>query len=69
MSTVPEGETLEQLAESIADMVGVYGGCKAEGGRCFQCTCRIGFVSEMKDRILQVVVRTRSEAMVRKCSS
>jgi len=54
-------ETVEELAESIADSVGVYGcGCSDTDANGFEnhpdtCNCRICFVESMKERIVQAV--------------
>ncbi len=54
-------ETVEELAESIADAAGVYGcGCSNTDENGFEnhpitCNCRICFVESMKERIWQAV--------------
>lgn len=44
-------ETPRELAEAIADLVGVYGGGPEEGDHPSDCKCRMCFVSEMEERI------------------
>ncbi len=52
-------ETVEELAKSLADAIGIYG-CGEGGDNNFAdhpdtCNCRICFVSEIPDRIRQAV--------------
>ena len=52
-------ETVEELAESLADAVGIYG-CGEGGDNGFAdhpdtCNCRICFVSDITERIKQAV--------------
>jgi len=52
-------ETVEELAESLADAIGIYG-CGDGGGDGFADhpntgNCRICFVESMKERIVQAV--------------
>jgi hypothetical protein len=56
-----EIETVNDFCEHLADLVGVYGGCKhAEKGdgdcpeKLITC-CRIGFVTEISERIWKAV--------------
>lgn len=51
-------ETLEDIVESVADRLGIYGTCKGRdenGNLVREClsseVCRICFVSDLKDRI------------------
>lgn len=54
-------ETTEDLAEKMADWLGIYGGCKSDGDD--GCTydklkpfcCRIGFMGAMKERMIEAV--------------
>lgn len=54
-------ETTEELAEKIADWLGIYGGCKGNGDD--GCTydknkpfcCRVGFTGAMKERMTEAV--------------
>ena len=61
-------ETVNDLAEQIADWIGIYGGCKNESSPdsdgVNECTydkfknplcCRTGFVSAMEERIREAV--------------
>jgi len=55
-------ETVEDLAEQIADWIGIYGGCKAVGttGCTYDkfdnpCCCRTGFMTAMEERIREAV--------------
>lgn len=56
-------ETVEELAEQIADWLGIYGGCKNITSNDDNCTynknkpfcCRIGFVGAISERIREVV--------------
>jgi len=57
-------ETVTDLAEQIADWIGVYGGCKNLCAEDDNCTydkfanpmcCRIGFVGAMEERIREAV--------------
>lgn len=60
-------ETVTDLAEKIADMLGIYGGCKSNGddGCEYDCNmidrlppkpcCRQGFVGLMEERIAAAV--------------
>ena len=54
-------ETVEDLAETLADWLGIYGGCKSDGDTGCEFDkdkpfcCRQGFVSEMKERIVKAV--------------
>jgi hypothetical protein len=59
---MPYIETPDELADAIADMAGIYGGCNEEENRrengvidCTKCTCRIGFVADMSARIWRSV--------------
>ena len=51
-------ETVEELAESLADLVGVYGCLLDDTGfsdHPADCKCRICFVSDITERIRQVM--------------
>lgn len=54
---MPHIETPEELAEVIADWLGVYGCCKSDGdegcefNRDRPFCCRTGFVGELQERI------------------
>lgn len=54
-------ETVEELAESLADAIGIYGcGDQSEDANGFEdhpnnCNCRLCFVDSMKERIVQAV--------------
>jgi len=57
-------ETVSDLAEQIADWIGIYGGCKAIGSGETGCTydkfenpccCRVGFINAMEERIREAV--------------
>lgn len=59
-----ELETPEELAEKIADWLGIYGGCKNVGIHDDKCEytgperpfcCRNAFVPDLTDRIIQSV--------------
>lgn len=59
-----EIETVEDLAEKIADWIGVYGGCVNITTHDDNCTydkfknpfcCRMGFVTAMEERIREAV--------------
>lgn len=61
---MPYLETPDELADAIADMVGIYGGCPRgfdgePDADCQECKCRIGFVAEMTDRIQRSVANER----------
>ena len=51
---MPYLETVDEFAEALADMIGIYG-CGPEGDHLSDCKCRICFVSEMTNRIRQSV--------------
>lgn len=54
-------ETTEDLAEKMADLLGIYGGCKSDGIN--GCTydksnpfcCRSGFMQAIKERMIEAV--------------
>ena len=54
-------ETTEDLAEKLADWLGIFGGCKSDGDT--GCTfdkerpfcCRQGFVGAIKERMIEAV--------------
>jgi len=56
-------ETTEDLADQIADWLGIYGGCKNITGEDDLCTydrnkpwcCRAGFVTAIKERMIEAV--------------
>lgn len=54
-------ETVENLAEQMADWIGIYGGCKGDGDegceydKCKPFCCRQGFVGAMGERIREAV--------------
>jgi hypothetical protein len=53
-------ETVDELCEHLADLIGVYGCCtKAETNKdCDnenECCCRVGFMMTMPDRIREAV--------------
>lgn len=54
-------ETVDELCEHLADLIGVYGCCRhAESNedckeKMITC-CRVGFMIEMPDRIRQAVI-------------
>lgn len=53
-------ETVEDLCENLADLIGVYGCCKAavNGDDCENenvCCCRTGFMMVIPDRIRAAV--------------
>ena len=56
-----EIETVKELAEKLADWIGIYGGCKSDGD--VGCTydknepfcCRQGFLGSMEERIRESV--------------
>ena len=50
-----ELETVEELADAIADMVGVYGCGPEHGDHEDDCNCRMCLVIDMTDRIRQAV--------------
>ncbi len=60
-------ETTEDLAEKLADWLGIYGGCKNETSDDDNCKfdkskpfcCRQGFVMEMKERMVEAVDNER----------
>ena len=53
---MPYIESVEELAEAIADMVGVYGGGPENGSdHAYDCKCRICFTDGMERRIRQAV--------------
>jgi len=56
-------ETVEDLAEQIADWIGIFGGCKNITAADDLCTydkekpfcCRQGFITAMEERIREAV--------------
>ena len=46
-----ELETTHELAEAIADMLGIYVTGPEHGDHPCECTCRMCFVTIMEDRI------------------
>lgn len=53
-----EIKSVDELCEEIADMVGVYGCCKADDKGCFETNpycCRTGFVMLMREKIVKAV--------------
>lgn len=53
-------ETVDELCEQLADLIGVYGCCKAavKDADCENenpCCCRTGFMMVMPDRIREAV--------------
>ncbi len=62
---MPYLETPEELADAIADLCGVYGGCTypdvdTTGNQdCRNCKCRGGFVADMTERIRAAVRNER----------
>lgn len=50
-------ETVEDLSNTIADWLGIYGCCKSNGDEGCEFNkdkpfcCRVGFTSEMKERM------------------
>lgn len=57
---MPYLETPSDLAEEIADWVGVYGSCKSDGYKGCQISnkldcCRVGFIEEVEKRIRESV--------------
>lgn len=56
-------ETVEELAEQIADWLGIYGGCKNITSDDDNCTydknkpfcCRIGFIGAISERMREAV--------------
>jgi hypothetical protein len=64
-------ETVEELCEHLADLLGVYGCCKAatDDQDCENenpCCCRTGFMMVMPDRIRQAVENDKKlEAMLK----
>lgn len=50
-----EFETTTELAETIADMLGVYGTGPEFGDHSEDCSCRTCFVLNMEDRIREAV--------------
>ena len=50
---MPYVETVNELADAIADLCGVYGVKPVDGtdNHSFDCQCRICFVSDMARRI------------------
>lgn len=47
-------EKLDELVEDLADKMGYYGCGNGDGDHPSDCQCRICFVINMKDRILEV---------------
>lgn len=54
-----ELETVEDLAENIADMAGVYGTLDYIGDHEDSCMCRVCFVIRMTERIRQAVANEK----------
>lgn len=50
-----EIETVDELADAIADMLGVYGAGPEYGSHDDECDCRNCFVIRMEDRIRNAV--------------
>ena len=46
-----ELETVDELAEELADMLGIYGDWPEFGDHPDDCKCRVCFVIRMEDRI------------------
>lgn len=57
-------ETVEDLAEQVADWCGVYGACKSDGetgcnyDKDNPLCCRVGFIGAIKERIAESVKNT-----------
>lgn len=58
-------ETAEDLAQTLADWLGVYGCCKGNGDtgcewkESHPTCCRIGFVDTMTERIIEAAENTK----------
>lgn len=56
-----EIETVEDLANTLADWIGIYGGCKSNGETGCELKeskpfcCRAGFCQTMEERIVNAV--------------
>ena len=50
-----ELETIHELAEHIADLLGIYGTRSEFGDHSDDCSCRMCFVLNMEDRIREAV--------------
>lgn len=50
-----ELETVDELVEELADMLGIYGTGPKFDEHPDDCTCRICFVTQMKERIKNAV--------------
>jgi len=53
-------ETTEDLCNQLADWIGVYGACKADecDDGCYDenpCCCRVGFMLEIRQRMIDAV--------------
>jgi len=60
---MPMKETPDELAESVADMAGVYGAATAPpGGHDDDCGCRLCFTVEMARRIRESVANEEDRA-------
>jgi hypothetical protein len=68
-------ETVSELAEQIADWIGIYGGCKSTGDEGCEWDekkpfcCRQGFVSDIEDRIKAAVENDRKLELIKGSAS
>lgn len=56
-------ESTDELADKLADMLGIYGGCDSDNGkgcRADECDCRVGFVMKMKEVIRNAALSSTS---------
>ena len=64
---IMEIETVEELAEQIADWLGVFGGCKNISSDDENCTydkwkpfcCRVGFIGAISERMREAVANEK----------
>lgn len=65
-------ETVEELAEQIADWCGVYGSCHSDGEKGCRFTeknpacCRVGFTDEIEKRIRESVKNDKRLQKIRR---
>ncbi len=56
-------ETIDNLCDNLADLIGVYGSCKStDPNGCSNndmCCCRVGFMIVLRGRILSAIENER----------
>lgn len=54
-----EIETIDDIVENLADLLGIYGCCKSDGNDDSVCKpltcCRVGFTMTIKERIYNAI--------------